>query len=100
METRPVYGDGIRAETLLPFGSGWQQPTAAEVKTVVTKAGLSGDEVAALVGKKGGGRTVRRWWSESPTDFRPLDYAEWAILCYEAGFGLIWQQAHRRKGWL
>ncbi|WP_332309629.1 hypothetical protein [Achromobacter xylosoxidans] len=86
METRVPYGaPKIRSECLLPFSEGWQQPTADEVRAVVSMAGLTGGDTAKLVGISDG-RTVRRWTGGDA----PIPFAAWAILCDVAGLGKIW----------
>jgi len=82
----------IRPETLRP-ASAWEQPTKDEVRELIRLTGLTGAEVAALLGltaqgnKSGrGSRTVRRWTAGDT----PIPYPAWAILAHQAGFGLIW----------
>lgn len=90
METRAIYDvsgqQQIRPTCLVPFASGWTPPTAAEIHAVINKTGLSGSEVARLVGVSGG-RTVRRW-TGGEVD---IPYAVWAMLCEQAGYGRIWK---------
>jgi hypothetical protein len=48
--------------------------------------GLTADQVAALVGMKGG-RAVRRWLaSQDSKTYAQIDYAAWRLLLIEAGF--------------
>jgi hypothetical protein len=89
----------IRPETLRAFPR-WVQPTPDEIREVVRLAGvnrglkrLTGVQVADLVGVAStgvgagrGSRTVRSWVGQGR-----IPYAAWAILCAEAGFGLIWR---------
>jgi len=87
METPAIYGSDqtpIRPECLRPFAEGWAQPTAAEVRTVLRQAGLTGSEAAKLVGISDG-RTVRRWTGGDT----PIPYAAWVLLCQAAGYGDI-----------
>lgn len=63
----------------------YRQPTAADVRAVIDMLGLTADQVAALVGMKGG-RAVRRWLA--PADSKThaqIDYAAWRLLLIEAG---------------
>lgn len=81
----------IRRECLNPACS-WVRPTGEEIKEVMRLAGLSGSQAAAKLGLgTGGGRTVRRWLAKDSE----ISYAAWALLCYFAGLGLIFDdQAH------
>lgn len=83
----------IRRECLNPAHS-WVRPTGDEIKEVMRLAGLSGAQAAAKLGLGvGGGRTVRRWLAK---DYE-IPYAAWALLCYFAGLGLIFNdQAHEQ----
>lgn len=70
----------IRESCFVPFGKGWTQPTAAEVKAMINMLGMSRQEVADYVGA-GSGKTVRRW--EAPEDtqgYRKIPYAVWQLL--------------------
>lgn len=75
----------IRKDCLQPFIK-WQIPTAEEVRIAMKLANLTGSELAALVGVKNS-RTVRRWTGGDVE----IPYAVWAILCYKAGAGMIWE---------
>lgn len=97
METRADYGVlnsvKIRPETLTPANS-WTQPKPEEIKKILELAGLTGGDAAELLGltpqgnKNGrGSRTVRRWTAGDIS----IPYAPWAILAYQAGFGVIWK---------
>lgn len=95
METPAIYGSDqteIRPECLRPFSEGWQQPTPAEVRTVLKLAGLTGSETARLVGISDG-RTVRRWTGGDA----PIPFAAWALLCEAAGLGTIWRRVYLPK---
>ncbi len=89
METTPVYETNhsisIRQECLVPFAQ-WIIPTAEEIRQAMKQAALTGSGLAVLVGVKNS-RTVRRW---TGGDIE-IPYAAWAILCYKAGFGIIWE---------
>ena len=77
----------IRPECLCPADS-WAQPTGAEIRAVMHRAGFSGSKAARVLGLGvGGDRTVRRWTGEES----PIPYAAWALLCEAAGLGLIWK---------
>lgn len=81
----------IRRECLHPASS-WVRPTGEEIKEVMRLAGLSGSQAANKLGLgTGGGRTVRRWIAD---DFH-IPYASWALLCYFAGLGLIFDDQER-----
>lgn len=88
MENPSYYGDPqveIRKECLVPFNQGWQAPSGEEVRAVMKMAGLSGKEVADLVGLDNT-RTIRKWAGGAA----PIPYSVWALLCERAGFGVIW----------
>lgn len=78
----------IRPECLLPHALGWEQPTVQEVETLIEKTGLNKTRTAQLLGLQP--RQVRRWTEAG----KPIDipYSAWAILCVEAGLGVIWKQ--------
>lgn len=78
--------DLIRQKCLLPYASGWEQPTADEVRAVLALASLTGSRAAALVGVVDG-RTVRRWTGGAV----PIPFSAWALLCDVAGLGQIWK---------
>lgn len=98
MEDHALYGNSLeavslRAETLNPAPL-WLQPTPEEVRELIRMTGLTGGDVAALLGltpqsnKSGrGSRTVRRWTAGDAQ----IPYAAWALLAYKAGFGPIWE---------
>ena len=91
---------GVRPETLRPFPE-WSPPSPDEIRQVFVLAGerrglkkLTGAQVADLVGASStgagvgkGSRTVRKWGGGESR----IPYCAWAILCAEAGFGLIWR---------
>jgi hypothetical protein len=96
----------VRSETLRAFPS-WEPPTPDEIREVFTLAGekrglkkLTGAQVADLVGASStgagigkGSRTVRKWVGGESR----IPYGAWAILCAEAGFGLIWRSEGLEK---
>lgn len=96
----------IRPETMLPFPQ-WEPPTPDEIRQVFILAGekrglkkLTGAQVADLVGASStgagvgkGSRTVRKWVGGESR----IPYGAWSILCYEAGFGLIWRSKGLEK---
>lgn len=52
-------------------------------------AGFSGSKAAKALGLGAkGDRTIRRWIGEDT----PIPYAAWAILCDQAGLGVIWKE--------
>ena len=78
----------IRLECLKPAGR-WAQPTGEEVREVLRLAGFSGSKAAKALGLGAkGDRTIRRWIGEDT----PIPYAAWAILCDQAGLGVIWKE--------
>lgn len=80
----------VRDECLTPFGDDWLAPTAVEVREMMRRADLTGAQTAKLCGLgKGGDRTVRRWISGPSVSTIP--YSAWALLCFEAGHGIIWK---------
>lgn len=96
----------VRPETLRPFPQ-WEPPTPHEIRQVFILAGekrglkkLTGAQVADLVGASSigagvgkGSRTVRKWVGGESR----IPYGAWSILCYEAGFGLIWRSKGLEK---
>ncbi|WP_018982172.1 hypothetical protein [Salinimonas chungwhensis] len=97
---------GVRSETLRPFPE-WEPPSPDEIRQVFVLAGerrglkkLTGAQVADLVGASStgagvgkGSRTVRKWVGGESR----IPYGAWAILCHEAGFGLIWRSEGLEK---
>ena len=81
------YGENssIREECLMPF-SEWTPPNTNEIRSAMKMASLTGSAFANMVGVKNS-RTVRRWTGGEVE----IPYAAWAILCYQAGFGVIWK---------
>ena len=78
----------IRLECLKP-AERWAQPTGEEVREVLRLAGFSGSKAAKALGLGAkGDRTIRRWIGEDT----PSPYAAWAILCDQAGLGVIWKE--------
>lgn len=96
----------IRIECLRPAEDGWEAPTADEVREVIRLIAVAkgvdrftGGDVARLLGLETGnegrsrGRNVRRWTSGD----QAIPYAAWCLLCYEAGYGVIWNAAEAAK---
>ncbi len=78
----------IRLECLRPAAR-WQQPTGEEIREVLRLAGLTGGAAAKALGLGAkGDRTVRRWIGEETAN----PYAAWALLCENAGLGIIWKE--------
>ena len=76
----------IREECLRP-ALYWSQPTGAEVQEVLRLAGFTGRlgaDYLDLADKSG--RQVRKWISGETK----IPYAAWALLCYAANLGSIW----------
>lgn len=89
----------VRSECLRPAIS-WTKPTGAEIQEVVRRAGFTGRLAADyldLADKSG--RQIRKWISEEAR----IPYTAWALLCYAAGLGTIWEisvdemREHRRE---
>lgn len=89
----------IRPETLRPYVSDWQAPTGDEIKAVLAliesrHGHFTGVDAANYIGIPGqhgrgkGSRTFRRWVAEGG-----IPYAAWALLCYRAGLGIIWESS-------
>lgn len=79
----------IRKTCFLRFKD-WTPPTPAEVRELIGLSGLSGSQVAELVGVASG-RTVRRWVGGQS----PIPYSAWAILAEAGGFGcIVWRSAN------
>lgn len=88
----------VRKETLTSFDV-WVAPTPEEIKTVVERISLIrgkrlfGADIAQIVGVSGspgvgrGSRTYRRWIAGESL----IPYSAWCVLCYEAGYGVIWE---------
>jgi len=63
----------------------YRSPAPEEVRVVIQILGLTGDQVAGLVGVKDG-RAVRRWMAPlSSKTYAQIDYATWQLLLLEAG---------------
>lgn len=63
----------------------FRTPAPEEVRVVIQILGLTGDQVAGLVGVKDG-RAVRRWMAPlSSKTYAQIDYATWRLLLLEAG---------------
>lgn len=77
----------IRLASLRAHADGWETPLPAEVCTALALAGLTCPQAAQLLGISV--RRVERW----TTARARIPYATWAVLCYRAGFGVIWDQA-------
>ncbi|CAE6850463.1 XRE family transcriptional regulator [Paraburkholderia aspalathi] len=77
----------IREECLRP-AIHWSKPTGAEVQEVLRRAGFTGRLAADyldLADKSG--RQIRKWISGETR----IPYAAWALLCYAADLGNIWE---------
>ncbi len=84
-EERQGYGRAEpRRETRLPFSSElYRAPTKDEFRTVTQLLGLTGKQVADLVGAEDA-RTVRRWIGGE----RDIPYSVWRVLLIDAGLAL------------
>lgn len=73
----------IRPSCFLPYDQGFTPPTPAEVREMIKRLGMTGSEVANLVGIKSG-RTVRKWQAENDVKNRnEIPYAAWQMLIHE-----------------
>ncbi len=87
-ETAPTYYQApntLPPKTLLPFADpNYQAPTWQDVRTLVKMIGLTGEQVASLLGVAA--RTVRKW--QSPPDssnHTAIPYSAWRLMLIEAG---------------
>jgi hypothetical protein len=86
MTTKGSYLN-IRRECL-QAGIYWAQPTGAEIQEILRQAGMTDRSAAAYLGLKDkSGRHIRRWTSME----NDIPYSAWALLCYAAGYGPIWE---------
>lgn len=86
-EKSPVYFQApntLPPNTLLLFTDpNYQAPTWQDVRTLVKMTGLTGEQVASLLGVAS--RTVRKW--QSPPDssnHTPMPYSAWRLLLIHA----------------
>ncbi|HGY2802937.1 TPA: hypothetical protein ACNVTV_004862 [Citrobacter freundii] len=69
----------------------WESPTCGEVRAVIGLTGLSGSQLAKRLGLKDS-RNVRNWQMlKDSSSTSSIPYAAWALLCYFAGLGLIFE---------
>lgn len=78
--------DGIRIETRVKYSEGWIQPTHLEVRTIISKLGLTGSEAANITGVSP--RTVRKWQADpegvdAKKSAQKIPYAAWRLLVIE-----------------
>lgn len=67
----------------------WESPTCAEVRAVIGLTGLNGSQLAKRIGLKDS-RNIRYWQMlKESSSTSSIPYAAWALLCYFAGFGII-----------
>jgi hypothetical protein len=84
-----VTTPSVRPECLRPADDGWEPPTPAEVRAVITEAGLTGSGVARFLGiSSKGSRVIRRWAGGEDQ----IPYSAWALLCDKAGYRRIWER--------
>jgi hypothetical protein len=71
------------AATLLRYGEpDYQAPTWQDVRNLVKSSGMTGEQIAQLVGVAG--RTVRKWQSPPDTsNHAPIPYSAWRLLLLE-----------------
>jgi hypothetical protein len=73
----------------------FQMPAPEDVRAIIQLLGLTGDQVAGLVGVRDG-RAVRRWLApQGSKTHAQIDYAAWRLLLLEAG--LVRLQKRRAK---
>lgn len=89
MNTKKQNLLGINPDTLKPAES-WVKPTNGEVRTVIQSLGMSGSQVAKLLGLSDG-RNVRYWQgkTDDQSTTSSIPYSAWAWLIYKAGLGII-----------
>lgn len=70
---------------LLPYGDPeYREPSWLDVRALIQQMGLTGSQVADLVGV--GSRSVRKWTSPPETaNHAPIPYAAWRLLLIAAG---------------
>ncbi len=77
----------VRRECLQP-AIYYAEPTGAEIQETIRLAGFNGRMAADYLGLADkSGRQIRRWASGDTG----IPYSAWALLCYAAGFGHIWE---------
>lgn len=77
----------IRPECLKPAIQ-WERPTGPEVQEILRLAGFTGRVAAEYLDLSDkSGRQIRRWVS----GLTEIPYSAWALLCYAAGLGAIWE---------
>lgn len=75
----------------LKRGYEWESPTCGEVRAVIGLTGLTGSQLAKALGMKDS-RNVRNWQMlKDPSAKSSIPYPAWALLCYFAGFGVIFK---------
>lgn len=66
----------------------WEPPTCKEVRAVIGLIGLSGSQIAKRLGVTS--KSIRNWQSLKESSVTSsIPYGAWAMLCYFAGFGII-----------
>ena len=80
---KPVPG-AIRGSCFDTFDQDtYTQPTPEEVRELINRIGLSGNQVAALVGASSG-RVVRKWQAAGDVNNKAnIPYAAWRLLVLE-----------------
>ncbi|HGE7088379.1 TPA: hypothetical protein ACGB3K_005115 [Klebsiella aerogenes] len=90
-EQREQVRSKLNPNTLQNAGK-WESPTCAEVREVIGLTGWSGSEVARQLGLKDS-RNVRNWQMlKTPDAKSSIPYAAWALLCFYAGLGSIFEK--------
>lgn len=84
LDQKKIHSLKLREITLKP-SKDWEHPTAEEIKKVCDSIGKS-SEVGCLVGATGS--NIRKFIG----GHKPIPYSIWALLCYEAGIGVIWRE--------
>lgn len=81
----------------LKTASEWESPTCAEVREVIRLTGLSGSAVARELGLKDS-RNLRNWQMlKTPDAKSSIPYAAWALLCFFAGLGMIFEKSSENE---
>lgn len=75
----------------------WESPTCTEVREVIRLTGLSGSAVARELGLKDS-RNLRNWQMlKTPDAKSSIPYAAWALLCFYAGLGMIFEKSSENE---
>ena len=71
----------IRTSCFLRYDDGWTVPTGPEVREMLRRLDMSGDQVANFVGVSIS-RTARKWQAEDIQNTAKIPYVAWQLLCW------------------